>query len=78
MLDAENFYDRTDMAILDPRTGERVPLIHDALRRRDDALREREGALRDRDDALRQRSEERKAHEAALARVAELGARLKG
>ncbi|MCY3837133.1 MAG: Uma2 family endonuclease [Gammaproteobacteria bacterium] len=64
VLDAEISYDRTEMAILDPRSGERIPLVHDALRQRD--------------DILRQRSEERKAHEAALARIAELEARLKG
>ena len=70
VLDAEISYERTEMAILDPRTGERIPLVHDALRQRDDAVRERE-------DALRQRLEERKAHEAALVRIAELEARLK-
>ena len=63
VLDAEISYDRTEMAILDARTGERIPLVHDALRQRD--------------DALRQRLEERKAHEAALVRIAELEARLK-
>lgn len=85
VIDAEISYDRTEMAICDVRTGERIPLVHDALRgrddairQRDDALREREGVLRERDDAIRQRDEERKAHEAALARVAELEARLKG
>ena len=85
VLDAEISYDRTEMAIVDPRTGERIPVIHDSLRRRDDALRQRDDALRQRDDALRQRddalrrrSEERKAHEATLARIAELEARLKG
>ena len=56
MLGAEVSYDRTEMAILDPRTGERIPLVHDALRQRD---------------------KERKAHETALARIAELEARLK-
>ena len=68
--------DRTEMAVRDVRTGERIPLVHDALRQREDALRQREEALRQRDDALRRRSEERKAHEAALARIAELEARL--
>ncbi|MCY3840303.1 MAG: Uma2 family endonuclease [Gammaproteobacteria bacterium] len=70
VLEAGISYDRTEMAILDPRTGERIPLVHDALRQRDDAVRERE-------DALRQRLEERKAHEAALVRIAELESRLK-
>ena len=56
VLDTELAYDRTEMAILDPRTGERIPGIHDALRQRDEG---------------------RKAHEAALARIAELEARLK-
>ncbi len=69
VLNAEISYDRTEMAVRDVRSGERIPMIHDALRQRDDALRQR-------DDALRRRSEEGKAHEAALARVAELEARL--
>ena len=69
MLNAEISYDRTEMAVRDVRSGERIPMIHDALRQRDDALRQR-------DDALRRRSEEGKAHEAALARIAELEARL--
>ena len=112
VLNAEISYDRTEIAVRDVRTGERVPLVHDAVRQRDDALRKREGALRERadaarerddamhqrddamrqrddamrqrddamrqrDDAMRQRDEEREAHEAALARVAELEARLK-
>ena len=64
VLDTEISYDGTEMAILDPRTGDRIPGIHDALRQRD--------------DALRQRDEGRKAHEAALARIADLEARLKG
>ena len=76
VLNAEISYDRTEMAVRDVRTGERIPLVHNALRQRDDALRQREEALRQRDDALRRRSEERKAHEAALARIAELEARL--
>ena len=76
VLNAEISYDRTEMAVRDVRTGERIPLVHDALRQREDALRQREDALRQRDDALRRRSEERKAHEAALARIAELEARL--
>ena len=77
VLNAEISYDRTEVAVHDMRTGERIPLIHDSLRQRNEALRERDDALRQRDDAMRQRTEERKAHEAALARVAELEARLK-
>lgn len=63
VLYAEISYDRAEMVIRDARTGDRIPPIHDALRQRD--------------DALRQRSEERKAYEAALARIAELEDRLK-
>ena len=70
VLDAKISYDRKDMSMCNARTGEHVPLVHDALRGRDDALRQR-------NDAMRQRDEERKAHEAALARIAELEARLK-
>lgn len=44
---------------------------------RDDALNERDDARRQRDIVLRQRDEERRAREAALARIAELEARLK-
>ena len=77
VLDAEISYDRKEMSMLNARTGEHVPLVYDALRGRDDALRQRDDLLRQRDSALRQRDEERKAHEAALARIAELGARLK-
>lgn len=69
VLDADVSYDRAEMDIRSVRTGERLPLVHDALRQRDDALRQR-------DDALRQRDDERAAHETALARIAELEARL--
>lgn len=62
VLTAEISYDRAEMDIYNLRTGERIPLAHDALRQRDDALRQR-------DDA-------RAAHETALARIAELEARL--
>ena len=48
VLDAEVSYDRAEMAIRDVRTGERIPLIRDALRQRDDALRQRDDALRQR------------------------------
>lgn len=76
VLDAEISYDRAEMTIHDARTGERIPVVHDALSQRDDARRQRDGALRQRDSALRQRDDERKAHEAALARIAGLEARL--
>ena len=84
VLNAELSYDRTEMTIRDARTGERIPLVHDALHERDDARHERDDARherddarRERDDARRQRDEERRAREAALARIAELEARLK-
>ena len=77
VLDAEISYDRTEMVIRNARTGEPIPPLHEILRQRDDFVREREDALRDRDDFLRQRSEERRGYEAALARIAELEARLK-
>ncbi|MDE0192572.1 MAG: Uma2 family endonuclease [Gammaproteobacteria bacterium] len=64
VLEAEISYDRIEMVMRNARTGDRIPPIHEALRQRA--------------DALRQRSEERNAHEAALARIAELEARLKG
>ena len=70
VLNAELSYDRAEMTIRDAQTGERIPLIHDAVRERNDARRERDGALR-------QRDEERTAHAAALERIAELEARLK-
>ena len=57
VLNAEISYDRTEMAIRDGRTGERIPLVRDALRERD---------------------QWRAAHEAALSRIAELEARLRG
>ena len=69
MLGAEISYDRIEFELRDARTGEPVPLAHDAVRQRNHALRER-------DLALRQREEEREAHEAALERIAELEARL--
>lgn len=64
VLDAEISYDRTEMTMRDARTGEPIPPLHVILRQRD--------------AALRQRSEARKTHEATLARIAELEARLKG
>ena len=39
VLNADLSYDRTEMTNRDARTGERIPLVHDALRGRDDALR---------------------------------------
>ena len=91
VLNAEISYDRTEFGLRDARTGEQIPLVHDAvrqrndaarerddaLRQRDDAASERDDALRQRDDALRERDEERNAHEAALERVAQLEARLR-
>ena len=77
MLHAEISYDREEMVIRDLRTGQRIGPYHEMLRERDVALRERDGVLRERDHAAHERDEERQAHNAALARIAELEARLK-
>ena len=70
VLNAEIAYDRAEMVIHDLRTGQRIPPPHEALRERNEALRQR-------DEAARERDEERKANDAAMARIAELEARLK-
>ena len=73
VLYAELSYDRKDMRIVDPRTGEPIPPFAEALQMRKEATRERDEANRQRDEANRQREAE---HAAFEARIAELEARL--
>ncbi|MCY4013466.1 MAG: hypothetical protein OXG82_12200 [Gammaproteobacteria bacterium] len=63
VLNAELSYDRVEMSIRNLATRERIPPLYEVLLMRD--------------EALRQRDEERKARQEALARIAELEARLK-